>query len=266
MKVIYNQSSNKSGIYVIYCTANFGLYVGSTIVFKRRRVDHLRELRNNKHHCKHLQNAWNKHGEAFFVFQVIEVTSKEERYDIEQRYLDRHFGKSYCYNSRSSAKFTPSNEQNKERLKTIYGRVKSEKERQSISESLKNKTTINWKNRKYTDPRIIYGVDTLLEKGLFPRAISFTPDEIPYLTQEARAAYKSFPYYVVHNPSKTSERTQLKRDFKLWLEYQGIWIDKRQDSWSRKSDSDKDIALQILHNGRTRREDLQALLIPGASI
>lgn len=250
MKVIYKQSANKSGVYVIYCTTSFGLYIGSTISFKRRKVDHLRDLRNNKHHCAHLQNAWNKYGEDAFVFQVIEVSSKEDRFSSEQKYLDIHFGKNYCYNSRFSTKYTLNAEQTKDELKSIYSRVKSDAEREKISSSHKNKTTITWRKRPYTDPRIIYGVDTLLNKGLFPRAMEFTSDEVPHLTLEAIAAYKSFPYYVVNNPTKTSERTQLKRDFKLWLEYQGIWIDRRRDSWNRKSIEDQENAIEILENGR----------------
>jgi len=257
MKVIYKHSANKAGVYIIYCTSSFGVYIGSTYLFKRRKSDHLRELRANKHHCQHLQNAWNKYGEDSFVFQVVEITPKEQRHIAEQKYLDIHFGKRYCYNSKPNASFSAANKMTKQELKNIYSRVKSDAEREKISSSHKNKTTITWKNRQYTDPRIIYGVDTLLEKGLFPRAMDFAPDEIEHLTNEALVAYKTFPRYVVHNPEKTSERTQLRRDFKLWLEYQGIWIDRRRDSWSRKNIKDQEVALENLQNGRVGQKSFK---------
>lgn len=249
MKALYNHSSNKSGIYIIYCTTNFGVYVGSTSLFKNRRTTHLYGLRNNQHHCRYLQNAWNKYGEDAFVFQVVELTTKEERFNVEQKYLNLHFGKKYCYNARPQANNAGPSDKSKEELKNTYSRVKSESERKKISDSLK-KNPVCWKKRNYTDSRIIYAVDTLLDEGLFPRGMKFEPSETELLTKEAKIAYTSFPYYCANNPEKTAERMQRKRDFKTWLEYQGIWIDKRKDSWNRKSTEDKEAALRILQDGR----------------
>jgi hypothetical protein len=44
------------------------LYVGSSGNFKIRKKIHLTDLRGNRHHSRYLQNAWNKYGEASFVF------------------------------------------------------------------------------------------------------------------------------------------------------------------------------------------------------
>jgi group I intron endonuclease len=62
-----------ASIYTITNLANDKVYVGSTRDFNRRKGQHLSRLRANKHHSKHLQNAWNKYGESYF--KVVEVES-----------------------------------------------------------------------------------------------------------------------------------------------------------------------------------------------
>jgi hypothetical protein len=49
--------------------------------------------------CVHLQRAWNKYGEDCFKFEIVEqLDSREALFPAEQRWLDEHFGKEYCYN------------------------------------------------------------------------------------------------------------------------------------------------------------------------
>lgn len=65
---------NKIGIYAIKNTVNGKIYVGSTAKsFKTRFNQHISKLRNNKHHCAHLQYAFNKYGEEVFDFEILEV-------------------------------------------------------------------------------------------------------------------------------------------------------------------------------------------------
>ena len=59
-------------IYKIRNVVNGKFYVGSTINQKDRFRNHRRLLRKNRHHCAHLQAAWNKYGEDCFKFEVIE--------------------------------------------------------------------------------------------------------------------------------------------------------------------------------------------------
>lgn len=59
-------------IYRFINTVNGKCYVGSTKHLRARRNLHIWELRNNRHHCRHLQNSWNKHGEAAFSFEILE--------------------------------------------------------------------------------------------------------------------------------------------------------------------------------------------------
>lgn len=62
----------KSGIYKIENTVNGKVYVGQTKDLKRRKTSHFCDLRYNRHHNCHLQNAFNKYGENAFRFEVIE--------------------------------------------------------------------------------------------------------------------------------------------------------------------------------------------------
>ncbi len=60
------------GIYKIENKINGKVYIGQSIDIKTRWYNHQKELNRNKHHNKHLQNAWNKYGENKFIFSIIE--------------------------------------------------------------------------------------------------------------------------------------------------------------------------------------------------
>lgn len=87
------------GIYKIINVINNKFYVGSAVNFSRRKTRHFSELRNNKHNNKHLQAAWNKYGEAAFIFAIIEeIEDKDVLLNAENVWLKEHVGKEYCYN------------------------------------------------------------------------------------------------------------------------------------------------------------------------
>lgn len=89
----------KNVIYKIRNVVNNKFYVGSTVDSRKRFWAHRKALRLGNHDCIHLQRAWNKYGEDCFKFEIIEqLNSKEELYPAEQKWLDEHFGKDYCYN------------------------------------------------------------------------------------------------------------------------------------------------------------------------
>ena len=67
------------GIYIIRNLVNDKIYVGSSVNIRRRFSQHKSTLRHNTHKNKHLQNAWNKHGEENFEFIVIESHSYPEK-------------------------------------------------------------------------------------------------------------------------------------------------------------------------------------------
>lgn len=76
-------------VYKIFNLLNGKFYIGSTTDLPRRKSQHLARLRAGKHHCTHLQNAWNRDGEISFSFEILEHCAKAEREDLEQSYIDR---------------------------------------------------------------------------------------------------------------------------------------------------------------------------------
>jgi group I intron endonuclease len=87
------------GIYKIINVVNNKFYVGSAVNFSRRKTRHFSELRTQTHNNSKLQNAWNKYGEASFIFVVVEeVHDKLLLLEAENRWLKDHVGKEYCYN------------------------------------------------------------------------------------------------------------------------------------------------------------------------
>ena len=95
-------------IYKIRNLTNDKFYVGSTWDMFTRKRTHLSRLRNNRHHSAYLQNAWNKHGEDAFVFEVVEElpldAPPEALEAAEDRWLLEHVGAKYCYNVGRSAR------------------------------------------------------------------------------------------------------------------------------------------------------------------
>ncbi len=87
------------GVYKIRNKLNNKRYVGSTNNFEKRWADHRKSLRNGDN-SPYLQNAFNKHGEDNFVFEVVEeiVGSGEDLIACEQGYLDKGFELGILYN------------------------------------------------------------------------------------------------------------------------------------------------------------------------
>jgi len=87
------------GIYKIINVVNNKFYVGSAVDLKRRKTRHFSELRTGKHNNRHLQAAWLKYGEQAFVFVVVEELGQDaDLLAAENRWLQEHVGKDYCYN------------------------------------------------------------------------------------------------------------------------------------------------------------------------
>lgn len=78
-----------SGVYKITNSINNKFYIGSSFDINKRKKEHIYKLNNDLHHCKYLQNAWNKYGEDNFNFEVlakcpVEYLIKLENYFIKQ--------------------------------------------------------------------------------------------------------------------------------------------------------------------------------------
>lgn len=85
--------SNKkiAGIYCITNIQNNKKYVGYSMNIKRRWQQHKDALKRGVSHSIHLQNAWKKYGEEYFVFSIIEEMtnglSKPEYEAVETKWV-----------------------------------------------------------------------------------------------------------------------------------------------------------------------------------
>lgn len=78
-----------SAIYAIVNQRTKDMYVGSAVDIKRRWRVHVSQLRNNKHHCQHLQNAHIKYGVNAFDWEIVEyVEDKNSLIQREQIWID----------------------------------------------------------------------------------------------------------------------------------------------------------------------------------
>jgi group I intron endonuclease len=100
-----------TGIYLIYCRANNKSYVGSAAwSIKQRFSRHINDLNKNKHCNKYLQRAWNKYGQEYFSFIVLEECKSQKCIELEQLYINSikpEFNMCLIANSRLGVKHSP---------------------------------------------------------------------------------------------------------------------------------------------------------------
>lgn len=78
------------GIYKIINLANEKFYIGSSVDLKKRKRDHMRELKNGIHTNERMQHSFNKYGVEEFKFEIIElVNEKENLITLEQHWMDK---------------------------------------------------------------------------------------------------------------------------------------------------------------------------------
>lgn len=134
---IYLKSSDRlAGIYEIRCSADDKVYVGQSINLYQRKIDHFKVLRKHKedrkkprHHCRHLQSAFNIYPEDTFSFNVVFILDEDlvarinddevvkiALQPLEQIYMNKHH-KKMMFNSApaaaSTAGVSPSEEHKK---------------------------------------------------------------------------------------------------------------------------------------------------------
>lgn len=130
-------------IYRITCSANGKFYIGSTVNQTQRWARHRRQLRDGTHPNKHMLAAWTKHGEGAFTFEVLEcIDDPASLFAAEQRYLDEHAGKDYCFNWSLYAGAPMRGKSGSETPN--YGKKVPEEVRGKISTSLMGENHPNW--------------------------------------------------------------------------------------------------------------------------
>lgn len=243
MKTYYNNQSKASGVYLIINTVSKKYYIGSAKRFYTRSSQHLRALKNNKHHNQYLQNSFNKYGENSFEFHVLEVC--DNRIESEQYYLNECFNDPNCFNIDSIATNTnririTNNCPTKEQLRKSYSRVKSVEERQKISLSRLGKTGFHNKDKMFS-----LQTQIVLESIRNENVVSIQIEDKDLMKTELRKCYNRW--------GKTTEKQ--KREKKLLKQFMvenGLYIDNRKDSWLRKSEQHKKEAIEILLKAQER--------------
>jgi group I intron endonuclease len=85
--------SKSGGIYLIRCWVNAAIYVGSAKFFEKRRAEHFGMLKKNKHHNRHMQNAWNAYGSGAFTFEehvhILGPYDKTIYFAVENQVMDQ---------------------------------------------------------------------------------------------------------------------------------------------------------------------------------
>jgi group I intron endonuclease len=76
------------GVYEIVHWNTMRRYVGSSSEIEKRLYYHVTMLRVGRHHCKYLQNVWDKYGESGFEFFLLEECQPDELNDREQFHMD----------------------------------------------------------------------------------------------------------------------------------------------------------------------------------
>lgn len=111
------EENKKSGVYQILNKANGKIYIGSSANLIKRKNEHFRLLKKNKHKNRYLQFSFNKNPNVF-KFKVIEYVALSSLLIREQFYLDRYFdNQNSCYN------MNPRSESSKGRISTNIKKV-----------------------------------------------------------------------------------------------------------------------------------------------
>lgn len=136
---------NRSGVYCIGNLINKKMYIGSAINLHRRLISHRSMLNGNRHINVHFQAAWNKYGEANFIFGIVEfVDDKSILLEREQYWID----KSQCYKLGYNRSPTAGSNFGK-----IFGSP-SKEHRIKISKALKGKQKPEWFSIRQTERQL----------------------------------------------------------------------------------------------------------------
>lgn len=122
---------NRFGLLPIY-------YVGQSQNVHRRKIQHLSDLKNKRHGCLHMQNAYNKYGVESFVFCLLEECAVSNLHGFEQWWLDMMVGDDRVMNVLSKA------------MRTCRGTVSSEATRAIQSQKAKQ----NWASDTYKERQL----------------------------------------------------------------------------------------------------------------
>lgn len=129
-QITKNTVLEESGIYVIRNLVNKKVYIGQATNIYRRWIVHKSNLLNNNHENSHLQNSFNKYGQNFFDFSVLEYCNSNLLTEKEKYYIS--IQENQLYNIREASEHFGSSK-----------KVLSEETKKKISDSLKGRQPKN---------------------------------------------------------------------------------------------------------------------------
>lgn len=92
------------GIYLLTCTANGTVYVGSSNMIEKRFWSHRSQLKRNKHGNSRLQSTYNKYGKESFKYEIIQQCDPNHLIAVENSYISyfMSIGQDKCMNMRAA--------------------------------------------------------------------------------------------------------------------------------------------------------------------
>lgn len=196
------------GMYILSNPNRTLCYVGSTGNLNNRRISHISSIKG-KYDCNNpgVQALFDEHG-LNLLFNYIKATDREHAYDLEQAYLDEHYGQPYLLNkakdARMSAKGIPMSEELRQRHSQRMmgntlgvGKVVSEYQKQRTSEANKGNTyckgrVVTEEQREATRQRSLgnkYGVGRVWSEESRKKASESAKKKV--VTDAARASYRA---------------------------------------------------------------------------
>jgi group I intron endonuclease len=110
----YIASPAKSGVYAWVNLVNRKVYVGSSRNIHKRRSEHIRHLRQGRHHSCHLQAAWGLYGQEAFRFEVLErvddplwLEARETAWMLRLQSFYQEFGYNSAHDGWAGASWEP---------------------------------------------------------------------------------------------------------------------------------------------------------------
>jgi group I intron endonuclease len=193
----------QSGIYRIVNKINGKGYVGSTLVFNKRKNTHFYWLRHDAHGNQHLQHAWNKYTEQAFEFIILEIVENPTKKLLEGR--EQYWINFYDaanpekgYNEEPDAIHHTHSQKTRDKIGLgNKGKFVSKETGEKISKALKGKfigrkLTPEWKEkvikaivgRKHTEEsKRKIGLANSGKRGSFPETITRKQDILEFIYQ-----------------------------------------------------------------------------------
>jgi group I intron endonuclease len=224
------------------------VYIGQTTGKPDKRwKDHLKKLKMNTHHSRHLQNSFNKHGNVF-NFQVLNYAASKKALDkLEMDYIARYKStdQKYGYNiliGGGGVRHTPSMKKHKSLLLTRNNPMKNPETAKKMGETLRNSGIVNGKNNpryRHDIPDASYinflYADLLLTSGDIAKLYNTSKEHINRRLKNYGSVPKNKPLQNTKGLCRLSRYNSMHKwvtDDKITIgDYPGVNFDKRNNRW-----------------------------------